>query len=64
MPYFNSPLPDISVPLMGGSIPYPFPPMTDPDVGDVISITDIKDQATGTLPGFMTFGNPLLINPT
>jgi hypothetical protein len=38
--------------------------MTDPDTGDIPSITVIKDQATGTLPGFMTFGNPLLINPT
>jgi hypothetical protein len=38
--------------------------MTDPDTGDSVSIANIKDQATGTLPGFMTFGNPLLINPT
>jgi hypothetical protein len=56
-------LPDISVPLNGGSVSYPFPAMTDPE-GNNPSITDIKDQATGSLPVFMTFGNPLLINPS
>jgi hypothetical protein len=56
-------LPDVSVPLKGGSVSYPFPAMTDPE-GNTPSIADIKDQATGSLPGFMTFGDPLLINPT
>jgi hypothetical protein len=64
MPYFNSPLLDISVPLKGGSVPYTFPGITDPDAGDNPLITIIEDQATpGFLPLFISPGNPLLINP-
>lgn len=64
IPYFNSPLVDISVPLKG-TANYPFPGMTDPDSADTPLITVIEDQANpGTLPIFITPGNPLVITPT
>lgn len=64
IPYFNSPLADISVPLMT-TANYPFPGMTDPDAGDAPMITVIEDLAfPGTLPPFISPGNPLVIAPS
>jgi hypothetical protein len=64
MPYFNTPLPDVSVPLKGGAVTYPFPAITDPDAGDTPSIIVLEDKANpGTLPGFITSTNPFVMNP-
>ena len=51
---FSTSLGPITVPLMK-SENYPFPSITDPDIGATTSVSDVKDSATGTLPSFITF---------
>ncbi len=46
------------------SYPYSFPAITDPDAGDTVSITTIKESNTGSVPSFISVGNPLILNPT
>jgi hypothetical protein len=43
LPYFTTPLLDISVPLNGGPVPYTFPAITDPDAADFLSLTSVYD---------------------
>ena len=61
---FSTSLGPITVPLMK-SENYPFPSITDPDIGATTSVSDVKDSATGTLPNFITkTSNSLIIYPT
>ena len=46
-PAFVSPLTDITVPLMS-TASYSFPALTDPDTGDVASVSSVTDSATGS----------------
>lgn len=62
LPYFQTPLTDITVPLKT-SVPYPFPAILDSN-SDPTSIQSITDLATGTLPIFITPGPSLTIYPT
>ena len=56
---------DVTVPLMG-TVTYTFPKMIDPDAGDTVSLSGVKDQATGIQPSFIAIpssGLYLTINP-
>jgi hypothetical protein len=53
VPEFLASLNLITVPLMK-SENYPFPIITDPDIGATTSVYLVKDSATGTLPSFIT----------